>query len=174
MVNVLISNSEWRYYATQAIGWCPLIDFIPSFVKLNVGKRDMIVWLDFLNKKFSVKVASEQLRTWKQEIEWHDVVWFKNTIPRQLFFYSWLSNKTLQLRIKYIDLVFMVQTGALFVSKTMKITTTCFLIVYILKGYSAKFVADATFQEWGMPWMIGLNGLLLHRRVKLLETFLVN
>jgi len=63
MVNVMISNSEWRYYATQAIGWCPLIDVIPSFVKLNVGKRDMIVWLDFPNKKFSVKVASEQLKT---------------------------------------------------------------------------------------------------------------
>jgi hypothetical protein len=64
-----------------------------------------------------------------------------------LFFYGWLSNKSPQLRINYIGLVFMVPTGAHFVSLRIKITTTCFLNAFILKRYGGMFVTDATFLE---------------------------
>jgi hypothetical protein len=67
-VNMLISNSEWR---------------IPSNPKM--GQKDEIVWLDSPNHRFSVKVAWEQLRFHNQVIEWHDIVWFKNVVPRHSF-----------------------------------------------------------------------------------------
>jgi hypothetical protein len=35
----------------------PIIDGIPSNVNPKIGKKDEIVWLDLLNKRFSVKVA---------------------------------------------------------------------------------------------------------------------
>jgi len=82
-VNVLISNSEWRIPTTQFIGWHPIIEAIPSNPKM--GQKDEIVWLDSLNHRFSVKVAWEQLRFHNQVVEWHDIVWFKNAVPRHSF-----------------------------------------------------------------------------------------
>jgi len=82
-VNVLISNSEWRISATQSIGWHPIIEAIPSNPKM--GQKDGIVWLDSPNHRFSVKVAWEQLRFHNQVVEWHDIVWFKNAVPRHSF-----------------------------------------------------------------------------------------
>ena len=32
-----------------------------------------------------VKVAWEQLRRHRQMVEWHDIVWFKNAVPRHSF-----------------------------------------------------------------------------------------
>jgi hypothetical protein len=78
-VNVLIQNSEWKTPTTQAIGWHP----IPSSPKL--GQKDEIVWLDSPNHRFSVKVAWEQLRRHRKMVEWHDIVWFKNAVPRHSF-----------------------------------------------------------------------------------------
>jgi hypothetical protein len=82
-VNVLISNSEWRVLTTQSIGWHPIIEAIPSNPKM--GQKDEIVWLDSPNHRFSVKVAWEQLRFHNQVVEWHDIVWFKNVVPRHSF-----------------------------------------------------------------------------------------
>jgi hypothetical protein len=64
-VNVLIHNLEWK---------------IPK-----MGQKDEIVWLDSPNHRFSVKVAWEQLRLHHQMVEWHDIVWFKNVVPRHSF-----------------------------------------------------------------------------------------
>jgi hypothetical protein len=82
-VNFLISNSEWRIPTTQSIGWHPIIEVIPSNPKM--GQKDEIVWLDSPNHRFSVKVAWEQLRFHNQVVEWHDIVWFKNVVPRHSF-----------------------------------------------------------------------------------------
>jgi hypothetical protein len=80
---VLISNSEWRIPTTQSIGWHSIIETIPSNPKM--GQKDEIVWLDSPNHIFSVKVAWEQLRFYNQVVEWHDIVWFKNVVPRHSF-----------------------------------------------------------------------------------------
>jgi len=48
-------------------------------------KKDEIVWLDSPNHRFSVKAAREQLRRHRQMVEWHDIVWFKNVVPRHSF-----------------------------------------------------------------------------------------
>jgi hypothetical protein len=61
------------------------------------------------------------------------------------FFYGWLSNKSSQLRIDFIGLVYMVPIDAHSVSATMKIITTCSLNAPILKRYGGMFVTDATF-----------------------------
>jgi hypothetical protein len=53
-VNVLINNLEWRIPTTQAIGWHPIVEAIPS-------KSNPKIWLDSPNQRFSVKVAWEQL-----------------------------------------------------------------------------------------------------------------
>jgi hypothetical protein len=90
MVNVLVSNSEWRIPTTQAIGWYPIIDAIPSNVNPKIEKRAEIVWLDSPNKRFLVKVAWEQLRICNQMVDWHDIVWSKNAIPRHSFI-LWLA-----------------------------------------------------------------------------------
>jgi hypothetical protein len=82
-VNVLISNSEWKIPTTQSISWHPIIEAIPSNPKM--GQKDEIVWLDSSNHRFSVKVAWEQLRFHNQVVEWHDIVWFKNVVPRHSF-----------------------------------------------------------------------------------------
>ena len=82
-VNFLISNSEWRIPTTQSIGWHPIIEVIPSNPKM--GQKDEIVWLDSPNHRFSIKVAWEQLRIHRQMVEWHDIMWFKNVVPRHLF-----------------------------------------------------------------------------------------
>ena len=50
-----------------------------------MGQKDEIVWLDSPNHRFSVKVAWEQLRRHRQMVEWHDIVWFKNAVPRHSF-----------------------------------------------------------------------------------------
>jgi len=50
-----------------------------------MGQKDEIVWLDSPNHKFSVKVAWEQLRRQRRMVEWHDIVWFKNAVPRHSF-----------------------------------------------------------------------------------------
>jgi len=90
MVSVLVSNSEWKTPTTQAIDWYPIIDVISSNVNPKIGKRDKIVWLDSPNKRFSVKVAWEQLIIRNQMVDWHDIVWFKNAIPRHSFL-LWLA-----------------------------------------------------------------------------------
>ena len=46
-VNVLIQNSEWKTPTTQAIGWHPIIEAIPSNSNPKMGQKDEIVWLDF-------------------------------------------------------------------------------------------------------------------------------
>jgi hypothetical protein len=84
-VNVLIQNSEWKTPTTQAIGWHPIIEAIPSNSNPKMGQKDEIVWLDSPNHRFSVKVAWEQLRRHRQMVEWHDIVWFKNAVPRHSF-----------------------------------------------------------------------------------------
>ena len=38
-----------------------------------------------LPHRFSVKVAWEHLRRHRQMVEWHDIVWFKNVVPRHSF-----------------------------------------------------------------------------------------
>jgi hypothetical protein len=76
------------------------------------------------------------------------------------FFYGWLSNRNSQLRIDFIGLVYMVPIGALYVSATMKITTTCSLNALILKHYGGMFVTDATFQELQKAGMNGFDGPL--------------
>jgi uncharacterized protein YbaR (Trm112 family) len=50
MVNVLVNNSEWRIPTTQAIGWYPIIDIIPSNFNPKIRKMDEIVWLDAKSK----------------------------------------------------------------------------------------------------------------------------
>jgi len=84
-VNVLIHNLEWKIPTTQAIGWHPIVEAIPSNSNPKMGQKDEIVWLDSLNHRFSVKVAWEQLRIHCQMFEWHDIVWFKNAVPRHSF-----------------------------------------------------------------------------------------
>jgi len=84
-VNLLIQNSEWKTPTTQAIGWHPIIEAIPSNSNPKMGQKDEIVWLDSPNHRFSVKVAWEQLRRHRQMVEWHDIVWFKNAVPRHSF-----------------------------------------------------------------------------------------
>jgi len=64
-VNVLIHNLEWKIPTTQAIGWHPIVKAIPTNSNPKIGQKDEIVWLDLLNHKFSVKVAWEQLRTYR-------------------------------------------------------------------------------------------------------------
>ena len=84
-VNVLIHNSEWKTPTTQAIGWHPIIEAIPSNSNPKMEQKDEIVWLDSPNHRFSIKVAWEQLRRHRQMVEWHDIVWFKNAVPRHSF-----------------------------------------------------------------------------------------
>jgi hypothetical protein len=84
-VNVLIHNSEWKIPTTQAIGWHPIIEAIPSNSNPKMGQKDEIVWLDSPNHKFSLKVAWEQLRRQRRIVEWHDIVWLKNVVPRHSF-----------------------------------------------------------------------------------------
>jgi len=50
-----------------------------------MGQKDEIVWLDSPNHRFWIKVAWEQLRIHRQMVEWHDIVWFKNVVPRHSF-----------------------------------------------------------------------------------------
>ena len=83
-VNVLINNLEWRIPITHAISWHPIIEAIPS-TSTPKGQKDEIVWLDSPNQSFSVKVAWEQLRIHHQMVDWHDIVWFKNAVPRHAF-----------------------------------------------------------------------------------------
>ena len=73
-VNVLIHNLEWKIPTTQAIGWHPIVEVIPSDSNPKMGKTDEIVWLDSPNHRFSVKVAWEQLRIHRQMVEWHDIM----------------------------------------------------------------------------------------------------
>jgi len=68
MVNVLVSNLEWRIPTTQANGWYPIIDAIPSNFNPKIRKRDKILWLDSSNQRFPVKVAWEQLRICNQMV----------------------------------------------------------------------------------------------------------
>ena len=111
------------------------------------GQKDEIVWLDSPNQSFSVKVAWEQLRIHHQMVDWHDIVWFKNAIPRHAFLLWVVTNENSQRKIHFIGLVYMVPIGAHSVSATMKITTTCSLNAPIRKNYGRMFVTDATFQE---------------------------
>ena len=83
-VNVLINNLEWRIPVTHTLGWHPIIEVIPS-TSTPKGQKDEIVWLDSPNQSFSVKVAWEQLRIHHQMVDWHDIVWFKNVVPRHAF-----------------------------------------------------------------------------------------
>jgi len=144
-VNVLIHNLEWKIPTTQAIGWHPIVEAIPSNSNPKMGQKDEIVWLDSPNHRFSVKVAWEQLRIHHQMVEWHGVVQECNQDIR--FFYGWLSNKNSQLKIDFVGLVYMVPIDAHFVSATMKITTTCSFNAPILKRSGGMFVTDVTFQE---------------------------
>ena len=123
-----------------------------------MGQKDEIVWLDSPNHRFSVKVAWEQLRIHHQMVEWHGVVQECNQDIR--FFYGWLSNKSSQLKIDFVGLVYMVPIDAHFVSATMKITTTCSLNAPILKRSGAMFVTNVTFQEWEKAGMNGFDGPL--------------
>jgi hypothetical protein len=75
-VNVMIHNLEWKIPTSQAI---------PSNSNPKMGQKDEIIWLDSPNHRFSVKIAWEQLRIHRQMVEWHDIVWFKNVVPRHLF-----------------------------------------------------------------------------------------
>jgi len=90
------------------------------------------------------------------------------------FFYGWSSNKSSQLRIDFIGLVYMVPIDAHFVSTTMKIITTCSLNAPILKRYGSIFVTDTTFQEGRKGGRNGFDGQLLHGMVKFSSIFLVN
>jgi len=65
-VNVPIQNLEWKIPTTQAIGWHPIVEAIPSNSNPKMGQNDEIVRLDSPNHRFSVKVASEQLRIHRQ------------------------------------------------------------------------------------------------------------
>ena len=75
----------------QAIGWHPIIEAIPSNSNPKMGQKDEIVWLDSPNHRFSIKVAWEQLRRHRQMVEWHDIVWFKNVVPRHSFL-LWMAD----------------------------------------------------------------------------------
>ena len=46
---VLIQNSEWKTPTTQAIGWHPIIEAIPSNSNPKMGQKNEIVWLDSPN-----------------------------------------------------------------------------------------------------------------------------
>jgi hypothetical protein len=61
--------------------------------------KDEIVWLDSPNHRFSVKVAWEQLRSHRQMVEWHDIVWFKNAVPRHSFL-LWMAKESILDRIR--------------------------------------------------------------------------
>jgi hypothetical protein len=90
------------------------------------------------------------------------------------FFYGWLSNRNSQLKIDFIDLVYMVPIDAHSISATMKITTTCSLNAPILKRSGGMFVTDATFQEWQKAGMNGFDGPLSLSMVRVSSIFLVN
>jgi hypothetical protein len=90
------------------------------------------------------------------------------------FFYGWLSNRNSQLKIDFIDLVYMVPIDAHSISATMKITTTCSLNAPILKRSGGMFVTDATFQEWQKAGMNGFDGPLSLSMVRVSLIFLVN
>jgi len=90
------------------------------------------------------------------------------------FFYGWLSNRNSQLKIDFIDLVYMVPIDAHSISATMKITTTCSLNAPILNRSGGMFVTDATFQEWQKAGMNGFDGPLSLSMVRVSLIFLVN
>jgi hypothetical protein len=147
-VNVLIHNLEWKFPTTQAIGWHPIIEAIPSNSNPKMGQKDEIVWLDSPNHRFSIKVAWEQLRIHYQMVEWHDIVWFKNVVPRHSFL-LWMAVQqklTTQDRLHRFG-IYMVPIDAHSVFATMRITTTYSLNAPILKRYGGMFVTDTTFQE---------------------------
>ena len=78
------SRVVFHTWIIDAIGWHPIIEAIPS-TSTPKGQKDEIVWLDLPNQSFSVKVAWEQLRIHHQMVDWHDIVWFKNAVPRHAF-----------------------------------------------------------------------------------------
>jgi hypothetical protein len=67
-VHVLIHNLEWKIPTTQAIGWHPILEAIPSNSNPKMGQKDEIVWLDSPNHRFSVKLAWKQLRIHRQMV----------------------------------------------------------------------------------------------------------
>jgi len=147
-VNVQIHNSEWKTPTTQAIGWHPIIEAIPSNSNPKMGQKDEIVWLDSPNHKFSVKVAWEQLRRHCQMVEWHDIVSFKNAVPRHSFL-LWMAVQqklTTQDKLHRFG-IHGPNRCSQSVSTTIRITTTCSLNAPILKRSGEMFVTDMTFQE---------------------------
>jgi len=89
----------------------------------------------------------ENLRFHNQVVEWHDIVWFKNAVPRHSFL-LWVAVQqklTTQDRLHRFGIHGLNQCSS--VSPTMKIITTYSLNAPILKRYGGMFVIDATFQE---------------------------
>ena len=148
-VNVLIHNLEWKTPTTQAIGWHPIVEAIPSNSNPKLGQKDEIFWLDSLNHRFSVKIAWEQLRIHHQMVAWHDIVWFKNAAPRHSFL-LWMAVQhklTTQDRLHRFGIHGPNRCSLYLRNNEDHNTTTCYLNAPILKRSDGMFVTDATFQE---------------------------
>ena len=148
-VNVLIHNLEWKIPTTQAIGWHPIVEAIPSNSNPKLGQKDEIFWLDSLNHRFSVKIAWEQLRIHHQMVAWHDIVWFKNSAPRHSFL-LWMvvqQKLTTQDRLHRFGIHGPNRCSLYLRNNEDHNTTTCYLNAPILKRSDGMFVTDATFQE---------------------------
>ncbi|KAJ6990499.1 hypothetical protein NC653_018914 [Populus alba x Populus x berolinensis] len=49
------------------------------------GQKDEIVLVGFAKSEFLGQSSLEQLRIHHQMVDWHDIVWFKNAVPRHAF-----------------------------------------------------------------------------------------
>ena len=59
------------------------------FPEFDLGKDDLICWEDIKASKVNTRVIWESVRTHREELQWHESVWFKNGITIYIF-HSWL------------------------------------------------------------------------------------
>jgi len=107
-------------------------------------------------------------------VEWHDIVWFKNAVPRHSFLLWMAVQQKLTTQDRLHRFGIHGPNRCSLCLRNNEDHNHLFLNAPILKRSGGMFVTDATFQEWQKAGMNGFDRPLSLGMARVLSIFLIN
>ena len=84
-VAAIIRNGQWRWSWTTTDELQGIKQFILQQPSPNVNEQDKVIWVPNQSGKFTIKSAWESIRSHRNQVDWHKLVWFPRRIPKTVF-----------------------------------------------------------------------------------------
>lgn len=85
LVSSILFNIEWVTRPTRSPLLMLIWESLPRIESLHHLEEDRIVWIESANEVFSTRIAWEITRQHGAKVDWYNVLWFLNHIPKHCF-----------------------------------------------------------------------------------------